>query len=428
MILRPKCDRSTWAARPSTRQRGGTYLLVLGMGAMLTVIGLSIGVAGRIAARTTAAERDWADAGVLAQAGAELALATINSESKWRAMRPNNDWNPAVTIGNGRVAWKLTDESDNDLSNNRADPVLVTGEAGVGAAQRRFSVQAAPGVARGLPVLSTGLYSGSSIMTSAPLVISGGPVGTAATLNNSAAMSADVNALAVVNTGTIAGFVTTPAAAMTTPTTDVLYNYQPNSTQILFGSIPSGRIDNQILSAASNPYGAQNPAGVYFIRVPASSTLRVRDSIIKATLLVQLQAGAKLVIEKLVAWDPPSAGMPSLITIGEAGSEVVVSPDTGTVTVTAAQLNALGIQIGVLTLGSAPSELHGLFHIAGGTTTTFKATPQIIGTWICDGAVTVDSTTKIVVDPQLAANPPAGYTIPNDTVTAIPGSFSWESR
>ena len=412
MTSRPKCEPSARAARPRTRQRGGTYLLVLGMGTMLTVIGLSIGVAGRIAARTTAAERDWADAGVLAQAGAELALATINSESKWRAIRPNNDWNTAVTIGNGRVAWKLSDESDNDISNNRADPVLVTGEAGVGAARRRFSVRAVPGSARGLPVLSTGLYRGSSITTPAPLIVSGGPFGTAATLNNSAALSADVRALTVINTGTIAGFVTTPAAAMTTPTTDVLYTYQPNSTQILFGAIPSGRIDNQILSAANNPYGAQNPLGVYFIRVPASSTLRIRDSIIRATLLVQLQAGARLEIEKLVAWDPPSAGMPSLITIGEAGSEVIVSPDTGTVTVTAAQLNALGIQIGLLTLGSAPSELHGLFHVAGGTTTTFQSSPQIVGTWISDGAVTVTSTTKIVVDPQLAANPPAGYSIP----------------
>ncbi|MBX3405147.1 MAG: hypothetical protein KF869_00160 [Phycisphaeraceae bacterium] len=428
MNARRVLETPTRAARPRARQRGGTYLLVLGMGTMLTVIGLSIGVAGRIAARTTAAERDWAEAGVLAQAGAELALVTINNESKWRAIRPNNNWNPAVTIGNGRVAWKLSDESDNDLSNSRSDPVLVTAEAGVGAAQRRFSVRAVPGVARGLPVLSAGLYSGSTVTISAPLSVSGGPIGTAATLNNSAALSADVNALTVINTGTIAGFVTTPAAAMSTPTTDVLYTYQPDGTQISFASIPSGRIENQILSASNNPYGAQNAAGVYFIRVPASSTLRIRDSIIRATLLVQLQAGAKLVIDKLVAWDPPSAGMPSLITVGDIGSEVTVSPDAGTVTVTAAQLNALGIQIGLLTLASAPSELHGLFHVAGDTTTTFQSSPQIVGTWISDGPVTIGSATKIVVDPQLAANPPAGYSIPNDTMTAIPGSFSWQSR
>lgn len=428
MIARTRHDVAVGPARPPARQRGGTYLLVLAMGTLLTVIGLSIGVASRIATRTTSAERDWIEAGVLAQSGAELALATISNEAKWRVLRPCDDWNPAAAIGNGRVMWKLKDPVDNDLSNNPSDPVRVSGEATVGAAARRFSVLAAPGVARALPVLSTGLYGGAAVTVSSALTVSGGSVHAAGTLSNSSTIWADVKAQNIVNTGTIGGFVVTPSNALSTPASDVLLTYQSDATQILYFLIPSGRIENKILSASSNPYGTASAAGVYFIRVPSSSTLRIRDSIIRATLLVQLQTGARLVIDKAVAWDPPSSGMPSLIVSGGAEAEVVVSPDAGTVTVTAAQLNALGIQIGVLTLGSAPSELHGLFHVAGGAPTTFQSTPQIVGTWISNGAVTVGGTTKIVVDPQLAANPPRGYAVPNDTVTAVPGTFAWDER
>ncbi len=414
--------------RSSSRHRGGTYLLVLAMGTLLTVIGLSIGVAGRIATRTTSAERDWSEAGVLAQSGAELALATISAESKWRELRPCDDWNPVVTIGNGHVKWKLKDPGDNDLSNNPSDPVLVSGEATVGAAARRFSVLASPGVARALPVLSTGLYGGGAVTVSSALTVSGGPVHAAGTLSNSSTIWADVNAQSIVNTGTIGGFVVTPSDALSTPGSEVLLDYQAESTQILYSLIPLGRIDNKILSASSNPYGTASATGVYFIRVPSSSTLRIRDSIVRATLLVQLQAGARLILEGNVAWNPPSSGMPSLIAAGLPGTEVVAGTGSGTVTVTAAQLNALGIQIGVLTLGSAPSELNGLFHVAGGTSTTFQSTPQIVGTWISDGAVTVGGTTKIVVDPQLATNPPRRYAVPNDTVTAVPGTFAWDER
>lgn len=414
--------------RAASRQRGGTYLLVLSMGTVLTVIGLAIGISGRIAARTTAAERDRTEAGVLAASGAELALATINSEEKWRVVRVNNAWSASVPLGDGTIGWKLRDETDDDLTDSFADPIRIEGEAAVGQSRRRFSIGATPKPTTALPVLAYGLYSQTSVQVGALMSISGGPAGTSGTLTNTSSISGDVHAATVVNTGSIAGFVTTPFGGLTVPDYNVAGPYVAIGTQISYWSLNSGRIDNELLTATRNPFGAANAEGVYFIRVPSGYTLRIRDSIIRAMLIIQLQTGSRLSIEDKVAWSAPAAAKPSMIVFGAATGTVSVDTDPGTISVTVPTLNLLGIQIGSTTIGSASSELNGLFHVTGGAPTSFSGTTRLVGSWICEGAISVLSGTQIVTDPQLVASPPLGYTNYDTSVAAIPGSFRWESR
>lgn len=415
-------------ARAPQRERGGTYLLVLSMGTVLTVIGLAIGISGRLAARTTAAERDRAESGVLAASGAELALATINSEEKWRVVRANNTWSAAVPLGDGTIGWKLRDESDDDLADNFAEQVRIEGEAAVGQSRRRYSIVAEPRPTTALPVLACTLHSETSLTVSKPLYSSGGPASTDGLLTNADAITGDVHAGSVLNTGTIAGFVTTPAPNKVVPGSSAFDYYKQQATEILYGNLNGGNIKDCVLSKDSNPYGAKSAIGVYFIRVPTGKAMDIDDSILQATLVVDLQGTGQIKVRDRVFWEPPAQGFPSLVANGSVTGLVTVQPVSGTVTVPIIGINLLGIPVVIGTQASAPSELRGLFHVMGGTPAILENETKLIGCWINDGPVTIKNPTFLIAEPNLLVNPPAGYTRYDTSLTAVPGSFRWTPR
>lgn len=414
--------------RSTTARRGSVYLLVLGMGALLTVVGLAVATSGRIAVRNTAAERNLAESATLATSAVDLAVSTINSDSTWRKSRGCDEWNPKLSIGHGELTWKQVDEVDHDIANDPSHPVRLVGMAAVGETARQFSMLAMATGNRPLPVLATTLHSETSISVTAAIVSSGGPISCDGTITNASTINAAVEANAVTNTGSIVGFVTTPSRNKTVPEAAALASYASSATQISYLSIPSGDIDSTIISSSTNPYGLANAGGVYFIRVPTGQRLRIRNSIIQATLLIELQGTARVQIVDLVAWEPPAAGMPSLIATGPSTSSITVAPTSGTVSVPLLGVNLLGIVVVVGTRATAPSELHGLFHLLGGASTSFQQSPKLIGTWICDGPIAVSSKTELIAEPGLLSNPPPGYTYLDATVKAVPGSFRWDER
>lgn len=403
-------------------------MLVLGMGSLLTVIGFAVAVSSRISIRNAAADNNCLQASVLASSAVDLALATVNSDTNWRVTGGCDAWNTPVALGGGSLSWKQTDQLDNDMTNNPDQPVRFTGEATVGLAGRRFSLLGKPGGTKALPVLSSTLHSETSITVSAPLSSSGGAISCDGPLTNSQSITGDVEAASINNTDSIVGFVTQPSPNKTVPGISIATEYAPRATEISYWSIGSGRISSTILSKSANPYGPQNASGIYLIRVPYGRTLEISEAIIQATLLVELNGTARLDVRNKVAWEPPSTGMPSLIAAGGSSASVRIRPETGTVEVPLLGANLLGIVVVVGTRATAPSELHGLFHVMGAATTSFEQSPRINGTWLCDGAVTVSSATQFVANPTIAANPPPGYTEVDATVTAVPGSFRWDGR
>lgn len=410
-------------------RRGGVYLLVLGMGVMLTVIGLAVATTGRVHARNAATDRNCAEASILASSALDLAAARINGDKNWRNNFGCDAWNPPVPMGNGSLIWKQTDEIDNDVENDPDEPVRLSGEATVAAAARRFSMEARPGGTLPLPVLACTMHGGGGISVMYPVVSSGGAISCNGSLGNSSTITSNVEAGSVVNTGTIAGFVTTPSPAKSVPTVSLFWEYRSQATDISFAGISGGTIDARLLSAAVNPWGPENAAGIYFIRVPAGQSLRIRDSVIQATLVVELGANAEIEVDGLVAWSPPAMRMPSLLAMGPSTATADIEPESGTVNVSAIQANLLGMGINVGVIAAAPSELRGLFHIVGGARTTFEDSPRLIGTWICDGSILVISgSLQMVADPDLVANPPNGYTLMDPTITVVPGSFRWDER
>ncbi len=411
---------------PQRTRRGSVYLLVLGTATLLTIIGLSIAVTSRLNIRHAAAAGDADESAVLGVSALELAVSSVNNDASWRSARASDVMGPSVSLGQGKVMWKQVDEVDGDIANNPNQPVRLWGKAIVGNSTRQYSIQVTPAGERPLPVLSTTLHSETSISVTAALSSSGGPISCDGTLTNSSSITSNVEAAAVSNTGSIAGFVTQPSPGKSVPGLDVGARYLALSTEISYNSIGGGKIDKTILSASANPYGAQNPLGIYYIRVPSGKKLEIREAIVQATLLVELVGTAQLEMQDLFAWEPPAARMPSLIAYGGSSASVLVKPKSGTVDVPLLGANILGIVVKVGSRGKAPSEMHGLFHVMGNVPVAFEDSPRIVGTFIADGPITVKSSTQLVSRPSLVSDPPVGYTVVDPTVTAVPGSFRWE--
>jgi hypothetical protein len=272
------------------------------------------------------------------------------------------------------------------------------------------------------------MHSEAGITVTSAVSSSGGAISSDATLTNSAAITGNVESALITNTGSIVGFVTQPSRDKTVPGADIVAQYVARATDISYWSIPSGDIKDTILAKSTNPYGSQNAEGIYRIRVPAGYRLRIENSIIQATLLIEFGVGSQFVVRNLVAWEPPASGMPALLAHGAASASVSFAPDTGTVNVPLLGVNLLGIVIVIGTRATAPAELHGLFHVMGGAPTSFTSTPRLIGTYIGDGPITIAGSSQLIADPNIAANPPLGYTVIDSSVTAVPGSFRWEVR
>lgn len=421
--------RTTHPHAPHLR-RGGVYLLVLGMGSLLTVIGFAVAVSSRISIRNAAADNNCLQASVLASSAVDLALATVNSDTNWRVTGGCDAWNTPVALGGGSLSWKQTDQLDNDMTNNPDQPVRLSGEASVGLSARRFSLVGKPGGTQPLAVLSTTLHSELAITVEKDRVLagSGGPISCDGTLVNAGNITGNVEAAAITNTGSIVGFVTQPARNKRVPGTEVFNRYKALATEIQYFNLNAGDIKDTIIASGLNPYGAKSDSGIYYILVPTGRTMKIDDSIIRATLLIELQGTAKLEFKDKVYWEPPSSAMPSLLVLGGTTSLVTVAFDAGTVSVPALGLNFFGIVVVVGTRATAPSELHGLFHIMGGAPTVLDRDTKLIGSWIGDGSILVKNHTQLVIEPNLAANPPPGYTEVDATVTAVPGSFRWDGR
>jgi hypothetical protein len=107
-------------------------MLVLAVGTVLTIIGLSMLSVSRAAARSLRQSQDWSEANLLALSGVEYALARINTDSNWRT-----DFNGQTitnSLGRGTFTWQLTDVIGKNLSSSPTAPFLINASGTVGTA------------------------------------------------------------------------------------------------------------------------------------------------------------------------------------------------------------------------------------------------------------------------------------------------------
>lgn len=430
---------SRQARRRNRRRRGGVYVLVLGMAAMITVVGLGAIALSRTQIRSTLADNEWARAEALAGAGVEAALANMNTNSAWRT-----DYSAGAEVeigslgsagpgGSGKASFRIVDPADGDLVKFDQDPVRIYGYGRVGAATRVFSLDCQYRPPPVLDVLKYAVYAGSSITSSTPLSVSGAPLGTPS-LNNSSTLTANIRVGSLSNSGTIIGEVRTGATALASLSDGSLSSLSSRAVQISYSSLAAGgEIRDTLLSATYNPYGSTSSAGIYRISVPLGSRLRIRNCRIAATLIIDLGLLSQLEILEAVNWDRPSGDLPTLVLTTAATSTVSITGTTSTLSESAVgmNLNPAGTPYNGVSdtdkVDTYPSEIRGVIHISGLLSSIqIGPTITIVGTLISETSLSFASGVNISYDPQVLQNPPTAYRTGAAGMDPIAGSWKWQ--
>ena len=130
--------------RPSARERGSIYVLVLGVTMVITAIGLSALMASRVQHRVSDSETEVTKAQFYAESVIDLAQWRIADDPDWRDDHAHDDWTDDEDTGKVIFAYKLVDQNDIDLADDPADPLRVYAKATVGDSTRIYSVLLQP--------------------------------------------------------------------------------------------------------------------------------------------------------------------------------------------------------------------------------------------------------------------------------------------
>jgi hypothetical protein len=411
-------------------RRGGVYVLVLGVSTMIAVVGLGAIAVSRSQIRSTKAAADWCKAGIAAEAAVETAISLMNTQPTWRADYVSGGRVNVGALGGSTVGFALLDEGDGELDKGDKDNVTVYGYGGAGHAVRKYSIECTYQPPPVLPVLQFGVYASDGV-TAGTAAVSGAPLGTP-TLTVNGVLTSDVRVGTLNNTGTIIGEVRTGEPAITTFSDGSLSSISSRAVNISYSSLPSGTISNAVLSASRNPYGSVSSSGIYFIRVPLLSTLRITRSRINATVVIELGLTARLEITDAVNWTPFDPTLPTLIVNATALSTVRISGSSSALS--EASLNVNFNPVGTPYAGiedsdrldSYPSEIRGVIHSINALATfQMDNSATVIGCVICQGALTITGGANVTYDPQLLIDPPLPYRTGTAGMVPVAGTWRW---
>ena len=410
---------STSPRRNLRERRGTAYVLMLGMSLMVAVIGLSALYASRAGARTTTLSTGADDARALAMSALELTQQWIAQDANWRS-RPNGVWSADQPIGGGgggggggaTCTVEVTDPADNNLANDPHQSVVVTATVKKGLARCKMQVTlvAAP---EALPALKHPIHTAGRLRIRAgqQLYVGNATVSTSSTFENNGVLHGGVQCLVAAPAGVVTGRLSTGAEPKASPAADVPDRYAAIGTRI----VPiDNELDGRLLAPGYNPFGDENPLGIYVVR--PSGDFRVRRSRILGTLVIILPAGRKVTFEDSLNIAPARPDLPAVIVRGNAE---FLFTSTGTPLSEIAEdrnFNRSGAPyLGVEDGDRAdlyPSQITGLVHVTG--TVDLRNDGVIRGAILCDstssfGALATD-TREIFYDPELYKNPPRHYT------------------
>ena len=119
------------------RRRGSVYILVLGASLLVAAIGISSLLAARVQRRTVNLTADLMQARELARSGIERVMWGAETDYLgwfWRPMLENGDYENRA-LGAGTFSVTGVDPVDGNLTNDNADPVVLTSEGVYGDAK-----------------------------------------------------------------------------------------------------------------------------------------------------------------------------------------------------------------------------------------------------------------------------------------------------
>lgn len=408
-VGRPRRD---WAVRG--QRRGSIYLLTLGLGSILTIIGVGVIATSRAGMRSVSQAEDWAEAQSLTYSAVEHAIVEINSHSNWR-----NDFNGTTTqcsLGRGSFTWRLVDEGDGSMTDDPHDActAYVTGTVGRATYSMKVHLAMAPGP---LPALKMALATGgnTTVTNYDSATFTGGPLGCnkTVTINYNATVTGIVQAkyLSIISPGALNGSSVVPSPAMTMPDSTVFSQYRGRATTLNYNWFWYGSMDDVNLSPSSNPQGAPNADGVYYINT-GNRDLYIDHCNIQGTLVIDcgtatvtLGAGTKI--------NSYRTNYPALIVKGDLKMTFSTggSPRPWGTHRRGGGFRDNGHHWGwfnFLQYWTEPGEIVGLVHVKGNL--AMQSSSGVEGCVICEGDVWLQGTHEFANDPVLWQTPPVGYT------------------
>lgn len=394
----------------STTARAGIYVAVLSISMLVAVMGMSGLIAARIHVRDIEALRETEEAEQLSQAALEIGRLAIRDNDAWRSSLTSGVWSSSLTLGRGRLAWRVVDESDNDLSNNEWDAVRLYGQGVCGGSVRLTSVLL---TARRVPLPALGMAIHTQgelrVRTGQLLNVANAIASTNTNLRNDGTINGNAEALLSLGVGTVTGTTTLNAPTKDFPDASVISLYTSRGTVISPGAL----INNRLLSPAANPWGSTNADGVYVINT--ASDLTIANSRIVGTLVVNCP-GRLVTIQGPVLIQPARSDYAALIINGNADFRYASASVGLAEATTGVNFNPAGTPYQGATdsdqTDTYPNEIQGLVHVTG--TLATSGTPRVRGLVLVQSAslssaVDLSGAVEIVYDPNLYANPPDGY-------------------
>jgi len=411
--MKPLCRKR------ASHRGGSTYIMVLSAATVVTIIGAAALLVVRIQRRSGQSVIDAAEARLYARSAVEQGLLWIEQAANWRQIMPDGTWILDEPLGDGTLSLEVIDPSDGSLVDSQYDPVLVTGIGSKGLARHKTQLTLVPNI-RPLEALNTCLHASGLVHVESgkSITIVGAALSTNSTLDNDGTIDGDAEAAAVATTGTITGTLTAPAPSKQMPDSNVFADYKDKATVIPFPD----KIEKVVISPASNPWGAANPDGLYFIDT-GGGDLTIKNSRIHGTLVVSAHGGA-VILDDAVFLHNYRSDYPVLIVEGD----VEIKIRSGEYALSEASVKVNFNPAGSPYSGSwdddkldeYPNEIRGLVHVTGSL--VMLQTARVRGCVICEGPVSLEELNQIIHDPSLYASPPEGYTFV-DGMKISPGSW-----
>jgi len=302
---------------------GSTYVLVVGLTALVMTLALGAIAVARVQARRDRADADVTQSRLLAHAAVEMGRFLVKNDPLWRTHYSNGTWGIGTLSDLGNASLEGIDPNDGDLDDHELDPLLLIGTGACGAATQamQITLQAYP---KAYGCLEVALYAGNDVNVNACTVQSDQIVAAGNSINaSSAAVYADAEAVNGVNGVTYYGTQTAGVAARSLPDpTTVFDTYQGRGSRIARSGLPYSTaegariIDEVVLSPASNPYWpyGTNSRGVYYIECDGDNVC-IRNCRIVGTLVLR-NAGSASRVEGSVNWEPAVSNYPALLVEG----------------------------------------------------------------------------------------------------------------
>jgi hypothetical protein len=386
------------------------YVAVLGVALIISLIAMASLHLARVETDVLSGAEQMAQAELLSQSAVELALARMNADPNWRSnngsggMEPSSGW---TSLGAGGMRFGY-DDGDGNLDDDNRDAVTVRGIGRVGEATQVTTVKAEP-ANTAVGCLAVSVHAGGDVTVSGVTVTVDRTLSSNSNINGGGFVEGDAWAVGSIAPTVIGGTATPNASGRGLPNEEELWAYYlANGTAIDIASIPSQTIDKVVLSAASNPYGAENPQGIYIIDTEGQ-TLHIHDSRIVATLVI-ISPDYPTEIESLINWTAPATNFPALLVDGDlkmewsGGSSLVESAAV-------VNFNPVGTPYESVEdadqTDSYPGLITGLVYCSGNLTVTSPCVMQ--GALVAAGTASVSSALTVAYNGSPAAYPPPGF-------------------